>query len=241
MQIVDILNKLQNNPLIWFLSILLTFVSIYLGRKSIEKKSIRVVFKSNELITNNQSNISKVKILFNSKAIDKLTVTQLTFWNNALPTIYNTDIIEAAPLSIFSKNGKILEISVLKGENTPNRIKVLPIDNTTAYLTFDYLDKHEGGIIQIIHTGDSKSIDITRKIKGGKVKSEEYTSKKESLEYLGLLVLMLFFQPWNYSWKITLYIWLLLIYLFQTSKGQLAKTFSKIYIPQNCREKDDKL
>lgn len=171
---MEIIEVLKNNDFVWLTLTICTLVSvplaIYFGCKSLPRKTIRAIISDNELITNKQSDISKLKILYDDKSVDKLTVTKLTFWNGSLQTIHNTDIIAAAPLSIFAKNGKILEVSVLEGENTPNKINVSLADDTTANITFDYLDKSEGGIIQIIHTGDLKSIDITRKIKGGKIK-----------------------------------------------------------------------
>jgi len=92
----------------------------------------------------------------------------LTFGNKTSPTIQKTDIIDAEPLVTFSKNGKILDVSVLKGNVSSNMIEVSLINDTTANITFDYLNKKEGGIIQVIHTGNRNSIDITGKIKGAK-------------------------------------------------------------------------
>lgn len=234
---MEILEQLQNNPLIWFILALCAFVSVYLGRKSIERKTIKAILTSDELITNQQSKISKIKIFFEDKPVNKLTITKLTFWNNSSPTINDTDIITAAPLSVFTKNGEILEISLLKGNDTPNRINVSPIDDTTAKITFDYLDKKEGGIIQIIHTGDIDSINITRKIKGGKVKIMKYSFKfYRNCQYiilLGILLTVTFYEALeNISGLLLL---LLMIALILSTIILNYRDTYKNYIPKNCK------
>ena len=141
---------------------------------------------SSKIIKNTQSNISKVNILYEGNPIDTLTMSKVIFWNKSFPTINDSDIIEKAPLSIYIKNGEILEACVLKGHNTSNNISVHYKDNN-VFINFDYLDRKEGGIIQIFHTGEENDIDVTRKIKGGRVilcqenKSDLEKSKKTLL------------------------------------------------------------
>lgn len=232
---MKIIEVLKNNDFVWLALTICNFVSvllaIYFGRKSLAQKTIQTTICNNELITNDQSNISKVKILYDDKSIDKLTVTKFTFWNNSLPTIYPADIIDAEPLSIFTNNGMILEVSVLKGDDTPNRISVSIVNNTTANIAFDYLDKGEGGIIQIIHTGTS--INVTRKIKGGHVKSAPRLFKLAYPITMVISEVIVLIVVFNYPKSIMLFFGFIIIF------GIIGVVYSfndpSNYTPKNCK------
>ncbi len=232
---MEIIKALKDNDFIWLALTICNLVSvllaIYFGRKSLAQKTILTTIRNNELITNMQSNISKVKILYDDKIIDKLTVTKLTFWNNSLPTIYPADIIDAEPLSIFTNNGMILEVSVLKGDDTPNRISVSLANNTTANIAFDYLDKGEGGIIQIIHTGTF--ISVTRKIKGGQVKPVQRLFKIVYPITMTISEVIVVIIVINYPKSIMLFFWFIII--FGLIGAVDIFTDHSNYTPKNCK------
>lgn len=240
---MGIIETLKNSDLVWLILSLCTIIgvplAIYFGRKSQMKKIINAVISSNELIINKQPNISKVKILYDNEVVETLTVTKLTFWSKTPPTINRADIIDDEPLAIFSKNGKILDVSVLNGDNTSNKVAVSLTNDTTANITFNYLDPKEGGIIQIIHTGDINSIDITRKIKGGEVKimkySHKYYMRWQYITILGLFSVMVFYDTLNnISPLVSL---LLLMTSFIIIIIINYKDIYKDYVPQNCKKK----
>ena len=166
---MEFFNQLPSNPWAWSVIAILTVAALILAYRSTPGKKIKCHIYSQEVINNKEAFLSKLNILYDGESIDRLTITKITFWNNSFPTINSADIIEAAPFSAFINNGSILECSVLKGDNTPNRIDAILSEDNKVKISFDYLDRKEGGIIQVVHTGDEDSIDITRKIKGGKV------------------------------------------------------------------------
>lgn len=135
------------------------------------KKKIKVFFEDNELISDQNADISKLKIFYDEKNIDLLTVTKVVFWNSSFPTINDTDIVTAAPFSVSLEAGTILDISVLKGHDTSNKIDVELLNDKAAQISFEYLDHKEGGVLQIIHTGNEDSVSVSKKLKGGCIKT----------------------------------------------------------------------
>lgn len=240
--IMEFIEILKSSNLVWLILSLCSIISvplaIYFGRKSLSQKIIYAVLSSNELITNNQSNIPKLKILYDNEAVNDVTVTRLTFWNQTVATINKTDIIDAEPLSIFINNGKILDASVLKGGQSSNKIKVFLTSDNSANITFDYLDKKEGGIIQVIHTGSRNSIDITRKIKGGKVKVNKfsYVPVKIFLPVSCILcVILLCFDNYMPN-EISIIICVAMEVFSIISLVFMLKILSKDHVPKNCKK-----
>lgn len=163
------INQLLSNPWISLFSLFIGILGIIISYRSIPQKKIKYIIRNNELITNKQSVLSNLDIQYNGIKIDKLTVTKITFWNGSFPTINSSDIINADPISLRVTNGELLDFSILNGDKSPNQIELFSSKNDCVNISFDYLDRKEGGIIQIIHTGNENSIDISKRIKGGKI------------------------------------------------------------------------
>lgn len=239
---MELVENLKSSNFVWLILSFCTFIglplSIYLHHRSI-KKTINAILSSNELIVNRQPNFSKINILYDNRDVDGLTVTKLTFWNKTASPIRKSDIIDAAPLSILSKNGEILDVSVLNGENTPNKIGASLINDTTVHITFDYLNKKEGGIIQIIHTGNHNAIDITRQIIGGEIKVKKVSdlSYRRSV-YASLILALLIFSLYQYSdnWIVALLVSIMIILLTVLAATFNYKDLYKDYVPKNCRK-----
>lgn len=119
----------------------------------------------NELVTKFES----LQMTYSGLPIENLTVTKILFWNGGNDTKDDQDISRVDPLKIYIKeNYEILESNVLYSKNPANQFSVKTAnDKSYAILNFDYLDKDEGGIVQLIHTGTSdKDIEIRGTIKG---------------------------------------------------------------------------
>lgn len=170
---VQYFNQLPSNPWAWLFIALITIGGFVLAYKSTPQKILKVVLSDNELITNKKTMLTNLDVIYNGKSVDKLTITKITFWNDSFPTINETDIIKKSPLTLFSKNGNILDVSVLFGDKMSNCINVSDVKNNSSNILFDYIDLHEGGVIQVIHTGGVGDIDVSRKLKGGKVVVQE--------------------------------------------------------------------
>jgi hypothetical protein len=108
-------------------------------------------------------------MLYAGKPIENLTVTKVAFWNAGKETIHSNDIASADPLVVKIKNDhEMLNAKVTYSKNPANQFSISDIKNQKQFtLQFDYLDKDEGAIIQILHTGISgEDIDVTGTVKG---------------------------------------------------------------------------
>lgn len=229
---MNFINQLPSNPFAWLFTAALAIGAFILAYKSTPQKVLKFTLKTTKIIENSKSKLEKLKILYDEKLINNLTITIITFWNGSFPTINETDIIKADPLSICITNGKILDISVIAGDNTSNRIKI----NSTLIL-FDYLDKNEGGIIQVIHTGNSNSITLSKKIKGGRINQ----TKKSHLEfyifvifYFIIILLLEHFQIIMANETFISYTMLTFVTLLFFAFTDMIT--SKEFIPKNCKQ-----
>lgn len=135
------------------------------------KKTKRPTFliRSSNLIADFSSKLDKLQILYDTRGIESLTVSKIAFWNDGRQTIDSRDVAEADPLRIALKEPhNILDVSVIYEKNKANKFHVLPLEGEPSVnIGFDYLDKDEGGVIQLIHTGKSSSdIEVLGIVKG---------------------------------------------------------------------------
>lgn len=178
---------LKQNPwwgalgfLVGLLSIIIAIILFMIGRHT--KEPIYAIQSAN-LIQDFTGRFDSLEITYARERISNLTATKVAFWNNGKDTINSGDIASADPLMIRVKNGyKILDSSVLHSKEVSNQFKIIPSkDGLHVLIQFDYLDKGEGGVVQLLHTGKSSDdVEVCGTIKGaGKPKlrtvKEKYT------------------------------------------------------------------
>lgn len=118
--------------------------------------------------------------------IQNLTVTKIVFWNRGRETINGGDIVDAAPLLVKVREGcVVLDPKIIFAEEK-NAVRIhLAPDKQSVSITFDYLDRMHGFILQIIHTGTSNDdIRLQGEIKG--VDSLRKTTGQSRLTQPGL-------------------------------------------------------
>lgn len=170
------LKDIVQHPLFGILSFLGTILSVFLAiifyRLSKREKKPYWSIGSNNLIEGFSSQVPGLEISYNNQKVENLTISKIVFWNDGKETIHGTDIAEADPLQIIARgNVKILDIKVLKTNSEASRF-CNPNDSQlhSSFVTFDFLDKNQGGIIQVIHTGtSSKDISLKGALKGAGV------------------------------------------------------------------------
>jgi hypothetical protein len=145
--------------------------SLYFYRKSLPIREPRWAIRSNTLVQGNFSKFTDVTVRYKKQPVNTLTVSKIIFWNAGYTTIERNNIAAANPLRIQAKNGvEILDVKILSVNNSPSLLEsVSAKDKKATLITFDYLDKGHGALIQVIHTGASSSdLEIVGDIKGGK-------------------------------------------------------------------------
>lgn len=168
------LEQLMENPYAWLIlsvcSILSFAYAIYMGVRGKEKKEISYIVNTYEIVRAGQNMIPEFQMSYRGHAIDDLTVTRFAMWNSGNRLLNSNDIVDTKPLSIISDDDgpDILDVSIIKQSEESNKFIVDKKDHHSAELKFDYMDKRDGIILQVLHTGSANDLVINGKIKGGK-------------------------------------------------------------------------
>lgn len=162
---------LGTNPWWGFVSfiigVLAVLVAIILSFKSKRVKLPCYAVRSRNIVKDLVSKFDALETLYSGQTIENLTVTKILFWNAGRDTIHRGDI--AVPLTVHvSESYKILDAKILSSKEPANKFSIdTSADQSSSILNLDYVDKDEGVVIQLIHTGRSgKDIEFDGKIKG---------------------------------------------------------------------------
>jgi hypothetical protein len=177
---------------------LLSIVSLAIGLASFfaayifYKKSLRLKLPMYEVYTNilvqdGVSQMSGLDILYKSRRVPVLSVSKVVFWNAGSDTLENSDIVKANPIRICCAGDiQLLDAEVLSANNKSSQFLIeLAHSENEALIKFDYLDKDQGGVIQVVHTGlRSSDLAVIGDIKGAKLKKIRTTDFTEPLRKL---------------------------------------------------------
>ncbi len=185
----------------------------------IKGKRVKLPFyadRSVNIVKDLVSRFESLEMLYSGQPIENLTVTKTAFWNGGRDTIKGGDVASADPLSVHVKKGcKILDAKILYTKNPANQFSITTSDDQ-SYITlqFDYVDKGEGVVIQLIHTcTSSEDIKIRGTIKGAGKPVHRYVPTSSTKRFRYIIAILYFSIPP-----------ILMAYLF------LAKFFAK---PEN--------
>lgn len=143
-------------------------VSYYFYKKSLRIKEPVYCIRSNNVISGAKSKYENLKVLYFKTAVENFTVSKILFFNQGSETITRNDIATSYSLRITTKDCELLDASVLQA-NKPSNNFSLSWDKSGefVYIDFDYLDKNQGGVIQVAHTGlDSNNLEVQGDIVG---------------------------------------------------------------------------
>ena len=134
-----------------------TIVGIILTVRSFTRA--RLAYQTRDLTLIGQPDATPygdVSILFNGAPVPRLAVTRLAFWNAGNTTVRRADLVEKDPLTIcFEERTAILGSRNLSETRAVNECRLFLNRDipSRAILTFDYLDRGDGAVFEIIHTG----------------------------------------------------------------------------------------
>lgn len=154
-------------------SLIVTIVSVIVAFKQFRFKQLKFLFKTNLLIKDFGSQFSGLSVAYNGNSIKALSTTKILFFAHGNETLHRQDISAASPLKIdFSDNEEILEANILQA-NPANAIELeLAKDKRSCKMIFDYLDRGEFFILQIVHTSlEFSSQNIKGNLKGSRALS----------------------------------------------------------------------
>ncbi|NTW88945.1 MAG: hypothetical protein HGB26_07465 [Desulfobulbaceae bacterium] len=160
---------------------LIGLISSYIFYKlSIRAKEPSWGVRSINLIRSRTARIENLEIKFLGHDIENLTVSRVLFWNEGAETIDTTDITMANPVKlVFGGNTKVLDARVYAVNNSANQFKArIDEQDNVVFLEFAYLDRKNGAVIQVIHTGtSSEDVQILGDIKGVKVIRNRFSAQ----------------------------------------------------------------
>jgi hypothetical protein len=177
MNISNMISSLIQNPWIIFISLFLAPVGVILAIlfyfKSKRKKSIKFCQKNDLLIRDFIQKVDGLNIEYLGNKIKTLSIAKIAIWNDGTETINGYDIPKHDNFFIsIDNNHDILDVSIIQTTNKSNDIKVkLSEDKKEINIDFEYLDKKDGFVLQLFHTGiDIENINLNGSIKGfGKI------------------------------------------------------------------------
>jgi hypothetical protein len=150
------------------LGIIGLIASYYFYKLSIRKKEPVYSIRSNNIISGSKSKYENLRVLYINKEVENFTVSKILFFNRGSETITRKDIETSYPLRVSTKDCQLLDAFVLQ-INKPSNNFTLTWDKSGdfVYIDFDYLDKNQGGVVQIAHTGlSSDNIKVEGDIMG---------------------------------------------------------------------------
>lgn len=166
------LEKLMTNPVAWAVLAASTIISVVLAivfyLKAKERKVLTYCLRSSSLIRGKKRKLEKLSITYAGNQIDNLSVSRFTIWNSGNKTLNKDDIVATKEVTITAlEENKILDAELIACSEGTNNFSVKIIDEHTVKVLFDYVDKKEGAVVQILHTGTNDTLRIDYKIKGG--------------------------------------------------------------------------
>ena len=142
-------------------------LAAYFYRKSKKVKQPAYVVTTRNLIGKASTKLSDIQVTFKTKPVEVVSVSKVAIWNDGTDTIRGTDIASADPLRIVIGDGALLDLAIVLS-SAPSQFKVGARADGTLEVGFDYLDKEQGGVVQLVHTGlSSDKILLVGSVKGG--------------------------------------------------------------------------
>ena len=167
------LEKLMDSPIAWAILSLIAIAgfiyAIVCQFINKEKKEFSYSLKTNHLIRKKKSKFEKLHVAYEGQEIENLCISKFAIWNSGNRTLNDVDMVETKELTIYTLNeSKILDYELVLSSEKTNNFSIQRIDEHTIKIFFKYVDKKDGIIVQVIHTGYEEDIQIDCKIKGGK-------------------------------------------------------------------------
>lgn len=173
-------------------------VSVILYMRSRKEKILVYATRSFNLIHKSAVRITGLSIKYEDNNIDTLTLTKIVFWNKGKATINDIDIAPTDKVRIFPKEDvTILTASIAYKSRDSNNFSLEKIQNAII-VNFDYIDYHQGIIIDLYHTGrDGQSIILKGTVKGGKDLHVSGFSENSLTDKMGEVIFNIIPLPYN--------------------------------------------
>lgn len=167
MEIVELLkNPIADLAVGMVFSLVLALVFYLKGKRDKEPHwSIQTV----NLFKDYSGTVAGLDIQYLGDKVRDLSVSKIVFWNHGALTIDLADLVPADRLRLETKGkGRILSTKLISTNNKASQpLLSASLEKDQAFLQFEYLDRGQGFVIQVIHEGTSSNdLDVKGAIKG---------------------------------------------------------------------------
>lgn len=130
----------------------------------------------------------EVEIYFAGQKVQRLTKTLLAIWNYGTATVHGSSVVSDDPIRFaFPEDVLVLKPRVIAATRATNKLTVALRSGSSneVICQFDYLDVGDGGVIEVLHTGDQGTASVLGSVRGVPTGLED-VSGAEHLRSLGL-------------------------------------------------------
>jgi hypothetical protein len=145
--------------------------SYYFYLKAREKVDLRYSLNHRPILRQRKDSPQRISFMLNGVLIEKLSRCDVVVWNRGSRTLAGSDISPSDPLAVsFPAGVAILDVNVYK--QTRHSIQLSAAVRATerrVTIAFDYLDKGDGGAIEILYQQEEESgsgLHLTGSIRG---------------------------------------------------------------------------
>lgn len=141
-----------------FITIFAAAFSIYVYVSSRVEKAPCYAVESANLVSAPRAS-KEIEVLFAGKPVEQVTSANVWFWNAGSRTIEASDIARADPLRIvLPGDARILSAKILKYQRN-TMLPNLKSQGREVLLSFDFMDRGDGCLLQVLHTRIDTSTD----------------------------------------------------------------------------------
>jgi len=188
------------------------------------------------LVKSFKGRFEALQVLYDGRLVHDLTVTRVILWNAGRETIRAEDVAGNDPIAIRpTTQCVILDAKVVQKNNLASQFEV-DLRNSNVICRFEYLDKDEGAVIQIVHTGGGAHlIEVGGSVKGaGRLVRKEidvtaYRTRRQRIAFAVLMAVLSLAAIWanigvylgqeQLRWDALLYPAVLLVTTFYAYRG----------------------
>jgi len=155
------------------LSVLLGGVSTYFTLRALREKRLCYALRTINLVRDvDSTKMPGVTMSFAGydQSITNVSVTRLALWNSGRETITKKDVKKPVAVQISGDGNVILSVGILaySPPDNPNEFTYTrSLDGLRASIEFDFIDRCQGIVLQILHTGlSNKNLSVIGYIQG---------------------------------------------------------------------------
>jgi hypothetical protein len=136
--------------------------------KSKKTKKPRYAINSYNIISGFEAKTVPLDIRYAGEKVECVTVSKVAFWNAGNETLNGTDVATSDPITLQVLRGcRILGVSRIYIKNKANNIEYEKQGESSVPIRFEFIDKGEGAVFQLVHTGKSSSdVCVSGTVKG---------------------------------------------------------------------------